>query len=72
MELLATRDGQRVRFRELVRPYDLDSPFMGERYICILFVNDETVTADEQSLISSLLVRAGCRYAVCTGYRCSS
>jgi len=40
--------------------------------VCILFVNDENVTMDEQSAISEQLVRSGCRSAVCAGHKSSS
>ncbi len=72
MELLATRDDKQIWFQEVSRPYQLDPPFPGELYVCILFVNDETISAEEQQTLSAQIISSDCRYAVCAGHKCST
>jgi hypothetical protein len=41
-------------------------------YVGVVFANDESITNDEQNLISDQLVQTNCRYAVCAGHKCST
>jgi hypothetical protein len=72
MQLIENRNGKQVYYTALAKPFEFDAPFLGEVYVCILFLRDRTVTQDEQKSLSDQLVRSGCRYAVCTGHQCSS
>jgi hypothetical protein len=72
MEMIAERDEKQIWFHALSRPYELSASFQGLEYVCILFVNDETINSEEQAQLSAQIISSGCRYAVCTGYRCST
>ncbi|MHB9027086.1 MAG: DUF7684 family protein [Armatimonadota bacterium] len=72
MELIA-RIGEKEIWQEtLQRPYALQPPFPGQEFICILFINDSSLTAEEQNLLSEQIIAAGCRNAVCAGIDCES
>jgi hypothetical protein len=72
MELLASRDGKEIWFEQLMRPFSFSSPFGGAEYVCILFANDQLITNAEQNHVSTALVQTGCKYAICSGHKCSS
>jgi hypothetical protein len=61
-----------VRLERLDRPFRLASPFAGAEYALLLVVWTDDVTAVEQKDLSDAVVVSGCRYAVCTGHRCST
>ena len=56
----------------LTRPFIFTSPFGRRDFALLLFVGDESVTADERNAISDAIVACGCRYSVCAGADCSS
>jgi hypothetical protein len=72
MDLIGERDGKRVWYEPLRRPYALSPPFGDAPYVSILFVHDQHVTPEEQIELSRQLVESGCLYAVCAGHECSS
>ena len=63
---------KRIIYQQLCRPYEFISPFGGESFALCLHISDHTLTGDEQAKLSADIVRQGCRYAVCAGYKCSS
>jgi len=70
MELLTTRDGKEVWFHQIERPFLLEPPFPGRRYVAIVFSNDETVTDTERQAVTRALFSSGCRYGVFAGHAC--
>ena len=72
MELLFKDEGNEVWFELLQPPYSFSAPFDGEDFVCLLVINNEHITTDEQVALSAALVESGCRYACCTGNDCSS
>jgi hypothetical protein len=55
------------RVCQLTRPYRFESPVLRKQFVAWIMSNDPTITADERYAISLDLVKAGCRYAVCSG-----
>jgi hypothetical protein len=58
-------------FVELQRPYAFVSPFVGDEFVAWIMSNDPLLTDGEMNLLARALVSGGCRYAVCSGIRCS-
>ena len=54
------------------RSLEFGSPFPGEDFALLLWVFDQHVSADQQAKLSASIVAAGCRFAVCAGFKCSS
>lgn len=61
-----------IKYKQLSRPYLFASPFADAEVAVLLYINDTTITAEEQELLSDQIVAGGCRYAVCAGYKCST
>ncbi|MEM7307933.1 MAG: hypothetical protein AAF682_14745 [Planctomycetota bacterium] len=72
MEQIFAADEREAWAVQLQRPFELASPFSGAGFALLLAVYDPSVTDDEQARLSERFVAEGCRYAVCTGDRCSS
>lgn len=70
MELLTTRDGKEVWFSQTERPFSIEPPFGGRRYVAVVFANDETVTDAERRFVTEALFNSGCRYGVFAGHEC--
>jgi hypothetical protein len=70
MELLTTRDGKEVWLHQIERPFLLDPPFPGRRYVTIVFSSDETVADTERQAVTRTLFSSGCRYGVFAGHGC--
>ena len=71
MDLLTIREGKEVWFHQMVRPFRLDPPFLGRRYVAIVFSNDKDATEAERQLVSCALFESGCRYGVFAGHACT-
>ena len=65
MNLIASGD-RSVWFGRLADLSKFKSPAPGE-YALLLAVGDDVVEADDQVALSELIVRSGCRHAVCFG-----
>ena len=61
-----------IEYLHTDRPFSFTSPFSDGEFAALIYVNDITITAEEQMTLSDLLVEAGCRYAVCAGQNPSS
>lgn len=72
MERIARIGPKEIWLEVLARPYEFQSPFSGQEFVCILMANDSSITPAEQNHISDRIVAEGCRYAVCGGIDCSS
>jgi len=71
MKRIARKEGKDVWLDVQARPYRVIAPVEGRVFVCALFVADPTITDAERAEISSQIVAAGCRYAVCAGLKCS-
>ena len=72
MKQIVQNDDCDVWLDRIERPFLFKSPFEGEQFVLMLVVNDTTISDDEQATLSKEIVQQGCRYAVCTGFKCSS
>ena len=61
-----------IEYKQIARPYAFVSPFDGAEFAVLIYISDTTITAEEQELLSDQIVAAGCRYAVCAGYKCGT
>ena len=67
------KDNILIVYKLVEAPYSWDkSPFNYEEFVCLLAVNDNSIDNESQNYISDKLIDYGCKYAVCTGYNCSS
>ena len=57
---------------QIPRPFKFSSPFEGEEFVVLLYVDEKQITPEEQAKLSDEIVAEGCRYAVCAGHLCSS
>jgi len=46
-----------IEYVHLTRPYHFQSPFKGEEFVLFLYVQDEVVSADEQTTVSREIVQ---------------
>jgi hypothetical protein len=58
-------------FSQTDRPLLFSTPFGGRDFALLLIIADPGITDDERDAVSKEVVRQGCRYALCTGHRCS-
>jgi hypothetical protein len=72
MELINKDTDGEIWFHLLEHPYPFSTPFNGETYVCLLVVNDQNISADEQFDLSATLVASGCRYVCSMGHDSSS
>ena len=72
MQLLCKVEDREIWLEELQRPFEFFDPFSGEKFVCILLVNDFTITAKEQEAICDKIIAYNCQFAVCTGIDCFS
>ena len=63
---------KKIKIFEIERPYNFKSPFDGKAFALLLHVSDQSITNYEQNSLSEQFVSQGCRYAVCSGYQCST
>lgn len=70
MELLATNGSKKVWFCQLTRPFVLEAPYPGHRYVAIVFSNDKSVTDSERQHLTRTLFASGCRYGIFAGDAC--
>ena len=72
MKQIGLQDGKEIWLLTLKRPYNFTAHFSGEPYVCILVVNESSISAAEQSLLSTQIVQSNCKYAVCAGHQCAT
>lgn len=72
MKLIAKVKEKEIWFHEDSKPYNFQSPFVDEQYVCVIFNNDKNISVKDQYEISKKIVRSGCRFAVCAGHNCST
>jgi hypothetical protein len=72
MERIVQNSEFDVWFDVIEKPYNFSSPFNSQEYIVLLVINDSDVSDVEQKDLSEQLVASRIRYAVCTGYECST
>jgi hypothetical protein len=61
-----------LKYLQLPRPFRFVSPFEGNEFVALVYVDDKHISPEEQEQLSDQIVTAGCRYAVCAGHLCSS
>lgn len=61
-----------LKYLQIPRPFKFSSPFEGEEFVVLLYVDEKQITPEEQEKLSDEIVAEGCRYAVCAGHLCSS
>ena len=71
MNILDTKDGKEIWYHQIERPFVLVPPFPGQRYVAIVFANDESVTDEERRTLTRSLFATGCRYGVFAGHASS-
>jgi hypothetical protein len=57
-----------VWFDRLERPFHFKTPFEGEEFSLLLVINDQAITAEEKEVLTTEIVKKGCRYVVCAGH----
>jgi len=72
MNRIVRTDDCDVWLDRIERLFLFTSPFQGEQFVVMLVVSDTNISDVEQAALSKEFVQQGCRYAVCTGFRCSS
>ena len=65
-------DGCELWFDIIERPFRFASPFKGGDFALLLVINDKAVSDNEQTALCKEIIEAGCRNAVCAGFKCSS
>lgn len=58
-------------FINLNKPYQFQTPF-DKDFALLLIVEDESITPEIQTQISSDIVLSNCRYFMCRGHQCST
>ena len=61
-----------VKLVQTIRPFEYASPYSGEEHTLLVCVADASVTDGERAKVSTEIIAAKCRYAVCWGYECSA
>ena len=61
-----------VKLVHTTRPFQYASPFPGEEHTLLICIVDESVKEAERAKVSTEIVAAKCRDAVCWGYECSA
>lgn len=72
MQWIGQRNGKNVWFDAQARPYRIVAPVAGKQFVCALFVADPAISDNERMRLSSEIVAAGCRYALCAGLNCAA
>ena len=69
MQLIARREDREYWSHALTDAAELQSPFSGQPYVCLVWAAREA-PVDEQAAVAASLVRTNCAYAVCGGTDC--
>lgn len=62
----------KLKYLQIPRPFRFTSPFEGEEFVVLLYIDEKQIPPEEQEKLSDEIVAEGCRYAVCAGHLCSS
>ncbi len=61
-----------VKLVQTTRPFEYASPYLGEEHTLLVCDADTSVTDAERAKVSTEIIAAKCRYAVCWGHKCSA